>query len=173
MRLFGSIHATLADAYQQSLRDLLQHGCRVESVRDPTSIASNWGAGDRPTLEVIGYTLQIDDPYASLFFSRERPLRLEYLFGLFLWTIAGSDDVDSLAYYHSMAQVFSDDEKHLCGAFGKRLFGYRDSINQIDAICQRLVKDPCSRRTVGAICVPEDNILQSREYPCCIGVQYF
>jgi thymidylate synthase len=173
MRTLGGTHSTLANAYQQGLRDLLQDGYRVESVRDPASIASNWGTSDRPTVEIIGYSMQIDDPYACLFFAKERPLRLEYLFGLFLWSLAGSNEVEWLTYYHPMAMAFSDDEKYLCGAFGKRLFDYKNSVNQIDAICERLLKDPSSRRTFGAICVPEDNITQSREYPCCIGVQYF
>lgn len=173
MSTFGEAHSTLAAAYQAGLRDLLQYGSSVDSVRDPSSIASNWGLGNRPAVELLGYSLQVGDPYASLFFAEERPLRLEYLFGMFLWTIAGSDEVEWLGYYHSQAQVFSDDEMHLCGAFGKRLFSYKDSINQIDAICERLAKDPCSRRTVGAICVPDDNVSRSKEYPCCIGVQYF
>ena len=173
MSVFGAMYPSLAAAYQGSLRELLQYGTAVESVKDPTSIASNWGVGNRPAVELVGYSIQVDDPYSCLFFCHDRPVRLEYLFGMFLWTLAGSDDVEWLSYYHSQARLFSDDEKHLCGAFGKRLFDYKDSINQIDAICERLTNDPASRRTVGAICVPDDNISQSREYPCCIGVQYF
>jgi len=167
------VYSTLAACYQESLKYLLSHGRHVDSVVDPTSIASNWGTGGRPTREILGYSFQIENPYSSLFYTEFRSIRLEYLFGLFIWTIAGSDEVEWLAYYHPFASTFSDDEKHLCGAFGKRLFKYKDAIDQIDTICERLSKDPCTRRAFCAICTPEDNITQSREYPCCIGIQYF
>jgi hypothetical protein len=61
----------------------------------------------------------------------------------------------------------------LSGAFGKRLFQYRNEIDQIAAIVKRLRIDHTSRRTFAAICDGEDNVRTSREYPCCIGLQYF
>jgi thymidylate synthase len=171
--LNSNVHSTIASAYLEGIRDLLEQGEQVDSVKDPTSIASNWGKGDRPAREIRGYSFRVNNPSSCLFISSERILRLPYMFGLFIWTIAGSNELNWLRYYNSLASNFSDDGKYLCGAFGNRLFDYKTSINQIDAICDLIQKDPTNRRTFAAICTPEDNILKSREYPCCIGIQYF
>lgn len=166
-------HETFAGAFIEGLKDLLQHGHHAESVKDPITVGSNWGKGDRPSLELLGYSFQVDNPYSCLFLSNTRLLRLPYLYGLFIWSLAGSNKVDWLSYYHPSASKFSDDGIHLFGAFGKRIFNYQENINQIDIIGKRIIKDAGARRTFASICTPEDNILNSREYPCCIGVQYF
>ncbi len=171
--LNSNTYETLAEAYLEGLRDLLEHGTYAPSVTEPTSTASNFGKGDRPAIELLGYSFQINNPFSSLFLSDARVIRLPYCIGLFLWTISGSNKVDWISYYNPVACQFSDDGAHLCGAFGKRLFDYNDKINQIDAICTRLTHDPATRRALGLICTPEDNVTTSREYPCCIAVQYF
>jgi thymidylate synthase len=171
--LNSNTHPTLAEAYLEGLQDLLQHGQNVGSVKDSSSTASGFGVGDRPAIELLGYSFQISNPYSSLFLSAERVVRVPYCIGLLLWSIAASNNVDWLSFYNPLARQYSDDTATLCGAFGKRLFNYQDEINQIEAICVRLANDPNSRRTVAAICTPEDNVRVSREYPCCIGVQYF
>jgi thymidylate synthase len=169
----SNIHESLAEAYIEGLQDLLEHGKHAPSVTEPTSAASNFGKGDRPAIELLGYSFQVNNPFSSLFLSDARIIRVPYCIGLFLWTVTGSNRVDWLSYYNPVAYQFSDDGTHLCGAFGKRLFDYNDTINQIDAICARLTHDPATRRALGVICTPEDNVTTSREYPCCIGVQYF
>jgi hypothetical protein len=163
----------LGSAYGAGLLELLQTGHSVPSVRDPTSPASGFGEGNRPSIELIGHSFEVTNPLACLVDSEARPLRLAYCVGSLLWTLVGSNDLTHLQSYHPDARNFSDDGVSLSGAFGKRLFSYRNEINQIDAIVQRLRGDPASRRTFAAICQADDNIRHSREYPCCIGVQYF
>jgi thymidylate synthase len=165
-------HASFATAFVEGLRDLLVHGVPVESILDPMSPGTRFGRVRQPTIELIGYGFTIEDPLSCLFLSEARPLRLPYLFGQLLWSLAGSDDADWLSYYHSDARVFADDEHHLSGAFGKRLLD-NSGRNQITAIAERLIADPTSRRTVATIAVPEDNFRETREYPCAIAVQYF
>lgn len=166
-------HETFAEAYLEGLRDLLQFGQSVGSVKDPLSTASAFGSADRPAIELIGYSFQVNNPFSSLFLCSERVIRAPYCVGLLLWSLAGSNSLGWLSFYNPLARQYSDDDATLCGAFGKRLFAYEDKINQIDAVCARLLKDPNSRRTVAVICTPEDNVRASREYPCCVGVQYF
>lgn len=166
-------HPDLASAYRAGLRDLLSDGLPVPSVQDPRSPASGFGAGDRPSIELIGYSFEVANPAACLVDSEARPLRLPYCVGSLLWTLAGSNDLEHLQAYHPAARNFSDDGISLSGAFGRRLFRYDDRIDQIDAIVGRLQADPSSRRTFAAICDAEDNVRDTREYPCCIGVQYF
>jgi thymidylate synthase len=169
----GNSHPTLASAYLSGLQDLLSYGSRVESVKDPTSVASGFGQKDRPAIELIGYSFEVSDPRACLFLSSLRTVRLPYAFGLLLWSLAGSDSLNWIEYYDQRAGEFSDDGAHLCGAFGKRLFRFDGELNQVEVILQRLRDDPASRRAFCAVCSPADNFSRSREYPCCIGLQFF
>lgn len=169
----SNFHETLASAYIEGLHDLIKNGELVDSVTDPLSPASNFGEGNRPAIELINYSFTINDPSSSLFFSEDRVIKLPYAVGLFLWTMSGSDNVDFLAYYHHLAPKYSNDGVRFCAAFGKRLFAYNNTIDQISSICTRLKKDPASRRTTAVILTPEDNITPSFDYPCCIAVQYF
>ncbi len=166
-------YSNLAAAYRQSLIDLLHDGRTVPSVKEATSPASGFGAADRPSIELLGYAFEVTNPFACLVDSEARPLRLGYCVGSLLWTLAGSNDLVHLQGYHPDAKNFSDDGISLSGAFGRRLFRNQGNIDQIQAIADRLRVDPASRRTYAAICDAEDNVRQSREYPCCIGLQYF
>lgn len=166
-------YGTLAEAYTAGLRHLLESGRYAPSVLEPQSPASGFGSGDRASLELLGYSFAIQKPLSALISCPTRPIRLEYCFGALLWTLAGSSDLDWLAYYHPSARNFSDDGISLSGAFGKRLFDFGSGLNQIDTIKARLGRDPGSRRTVGTITTADDNVRETREYPCCIAVQYF
>jgi hypothetical protein len=50
-----------ASAYRFGLQRLLADGAPVPSVRDPTSVASHFGVGDRPSIELLGYGFEIPD----------------------------------------------------------------------------------------------------------------
>jgi thymidylate synthase len=100
-----------------------------------------------------------------------RPIRLPYCLGLFLWTAAGSDDADWIAYYNPSVRRFSDDMSHFSGAMGRRIMA-AGGVNQINAIKNRLLSDRSSRRTVAVISEAVDNTRETREYPCAIALQY-
>lgn len=168
-QLFQSI----AEAYDHGLQTLMERGLAAPSVTDPTSVASSFGRGDRPAVELLNYSLAITGNLAPLVLHPKQPIRLEYCLGLFLWSMAGSDAVEWISYYHPDASKFSDDGAHLCGAFGKRLVAHNGGINQLAEIVKRLRVDPPSRRAYAAIITPEDNTRGSREFPCAAGVQYF
>ncbi len=163
---------TLAEAYSEGLARLLTSGRPVPSVRDPYSVASNFGGADRPAVELLGYGFEIRDPSAALLYSKALPLRLDYCFGLLCWSLSGSDDAKILSYYHPAATRFSDDGSHLSGAFGHRLFCHKDG-SQIDAILNLLGRDPASRRAVAFIADARDNFTRSVEYPCAVSMHFF
>lgn len=165
-------HDTLSGAYVQGLRDLLAYGAEVPAVEDPYSIGSDFGQRPRSTLELLGYTFEVSNPRACLVFPPGRSLRLAYCVGLFLWTVAGSDDQEWIGYYNPQAGNFSDDGRHIAAAFGRRLFAYEGRIDQLDSILKQISVDAHSRRTVGVIASPQDNEMRSRGYPCAIAVQY-
>jgi thymidylate synthase len=163
---------TLAEAYTAGLDSLLRSGRMVPSVTDPASVASNFGEGDRPSIELLGHGFELREPLAALIDSPVWQPRLDYYFGLLAWSLSGDDDVMSLAYYHPAATRFSDDGAHLSGAFGHRLLRHA-SRSQLDILIERLRADPASRRAIAPIVEPGDNFRHSREFPCAASVQYF
>jgi thymidylate synthase len=162
-----------SQAYRDGLRDLLSRGSLVPSVVGAKSKASNFGAGNRPWLELRAYEFSFDNPTPLLPHTPALPMHVPYLLGLLAWTLDGRDDVASLSYYRESALDFSDDGATMCGAFGARLFGGSSYGNQIGAILERLRTDPSSRRTFASIILPSDNTLETREFPCAAGIQLF
>lgn len=163
---------TVAEAYSAGLYAILERGATVPSVRESTSVASGFGTQDRPSIELLGYGFEIRDPKAVFIECAACQPRLDYYFGLLTWSLIGSDDVATLAYYHPAATRFSDDGAHLSGAFGHRLFRH-ESGSQVAAIVERLRNDPASRRAIATILDASDNFRTSKEFPCASTVQLF
>jgi thymidylate synthase len=162
----------VAEAYSAGLHALLEKGATVPSVRESTSVASGFGTQDRPSIELLGYGFEIQNPEAVLIECAACQPRLAYYFGLLTWSLTGSDDVATLAYYHPSAPRFSDDGAHLSGAFGHRLFCHVGG-SQVAAMVHRLRNDPASRRAIATILDASDNFRTSREFPCASTVQLF
>lgn len=159
-------------AYKEVLRDLITHGTEVNSTIDPMSIGSNFGNQVRRTKEIIGYSFAIEYPYDRALFLESRSLNLPFAIANCIWTIAGSNSLDFIHFYNDRGKQFSDNQRTLYGAHGKRLFD-TNGINQIAGIINRLKTDPCSRRTVAAIYQADDNQAVSRDIPCPIAIQFF
>ena len=167
-----SVYKTFGEAYKDSLRCLLTEGRAVKGIRDARSPGSRFGKSIRDTIEVIGYSFEVSDPFACFLVSKARPLRVAYCLGSLIWTLNGSDNLEEIAFYNPRGRAFSDDGVHLSGAFGKRLFQYDGHLNQVELILSKLKEDESSRRTTAMILVPQDQVAGSREYPCAIAVQY-
>ncbi|MEU0213434.1 thymidylate synthase [Streptomyces canus] len=167
-----STFPTFAHAYRGGLRTILERGHQVSSVTDPDSIASGFGAQDRPYSEIIGHSFQVADASSSLAVTSVMRVNLAYCFGLLAWSLDARNDIETPSFYRRGADQFSDDQHTLSGAFGRRLrtLGGGD---QLRAIIDRLRSDPTNRRTFAPILEPVDNFRQSREYPCGVGVQMF
>lgn len=164
---------SFADAYTAGLRNVLDEGSAVPSVRDPHSKASDFGKKDRPYQELIAHSFRVRDPLRSLAISPALPVNLPYCFGLLAWSLDGRNDVDTPAYYRRGAHEYSDDQHTLSGAFGHRLLTSAAGGDQLGAVIDRIRRDPAHRRTFGLVLDPSDNFRQSREYPCAVGVQLF
>lgn len=160
-------------AVEAALQAVLIEGTSVPSVTGPLSKASNFGSGDRPWIELIGYAIEAPNDVPAYVSSQALPLHVPYLFGLLAWTLDGRDDLDTLAYYRPVAADFSDDGSTMCGAFGARMQSSRYDGNQLRAVMQRIESDSATRRTFVPIIEARDNISESKEYPCAAGVQLF
>jgi thymidylate synthase len=167
------MHSELSTAYRDGLRRLLDEGDSVPSVVGAKSKASNFGRGDRPWIELIAQQFTVHLASPQVVSPKVLPTHMSYLCGLLAWTLAGRDDLATLAYYRKSARDFSDDGLTMCGSFGARLFGSDVLGGQISAICDRLISDTSSRRTYAAIIKDSDNVAETLEYPCAAGVQLF
>jgi hypothetical protein len=152
----------------------MSSGTSVPSVTDPTSPASSFGKADRPAIEILGYGFTVRNASCDIIWPIARPSVVAYATGLALWSLAGSDDLGWMSYYNPIAPQYSDDGTRLCGAFGKRLFDYEGSVDQIATVAGRLQADVASRRATAMVLSPLDNAGRAgREFPCAIAVQYF
>ncbi|MDO0924228.1 thymidylate synthase [Streptomyces sp. TG1A-8] len=164
-------HQSFASAYVAGLKEVLDEGKHVPSVRDPLSKASDFGRNDRPYRELIGYQTTIEDPASCLAVSPALPVNLPYCLGLLAWSLDGRNDVATPAYYRRGAHEYSDDQHTLSGAFGHRLITHNG--DQLAEVVRRIEQDPAHRRAFALVLEPEDNFRQSREYPCAVGVHLF
>ena len=172
--LKSNVFESLSDAYKKLLEDLIQYGNEVPAVDNPLSPARHYGRKpSSPTIELLNYSFTVTNPYNSLFHSEDRIISLPYAIGLFIWSLAGSDNAEWLSYYHPNVNVIFEDASHLSGAFGRRMFNYLGIINQVDKMVEKLKKLPTTRRATITITVPEDHLVDNKEFPCALGTQYF
>lgn len=85
-----------------------------------------------------------------------------------MWMMAGRADVDFVAKLVDRMREFSDDGKHLHGAYGARL-----SLpvgNQLDAVARVLTQDANSRRAYITLWSPNDLYVESKDLPCNVGM---
>jgi thymidylate synthase len=168
-----TFYESFAAAYIGTLERIIQTGDSVPSVTDPLSKASDFGRRDRPSTELLGYSVELASNPRQIPITPTLPFNSAYAFALVAWSLAAHDDLASLQYYRPGAVEFSDDGYVLSGAFGRRMFGASTDANQVESVITRLEQDPASRRTWISIANERDNIAPSREYPCAAGAQLF
>jgi len=158
-------------AWRNALQIIRSDGNDVASVNDPLSIGSSFGGRNRDFREIVGPCLVIENPRDRLIGSSARPLSLAYLLGNVLWTAIGSDDVAQIAFYNSRGWDFSDDQKTVAAAPGKRIFRstYGD---QFAATAGLLRSDPSSRRAVISIYDSSDSGAPHRDCSCLLAIQF-
>src|SRR4051812_30357912 len=116
-------YETFAQAYRGSIQEVIEGGDLVPGIEDSTSVGSEFGLAKRPTLELRPFGFRVLDPHACLVWCDARQPSLPYAIGQWLWTMRGSDELESIAYYNGRGRVFSDNGHRLSGAAGPRLRG--------------------------------------------------
>ncbi len=114
----------------------------------------------------LGRTVyQIKNDSFRLCFLKERDLNPFFAFAEFSWIIEGSNKLDSLEYFISIYNQFSDDGHTLNGAYGFRLKEHF-KIDQIQQAINILKNDDITRRVVLTMYSPEDLLSDSKDIPC-------
>ena len=166
-------YTTFGSAYLAGLDMVLRTGTFVDGVTEPTSIGSRFGRAPRRTLEIVGYAAHILDPSGFVLVSPRRRARLSSSVGLWAWTLSGSDQLAPIEYYNHRAKDFSDDAVRLHGALGPRLGGSAATDPPLLRVAiERLRADPASRRAVVPLLLPGDLLVETRDVPCSIAVQF-
>jgi thymidylate synthase len=120
--------------------------------------------------EDLGFSARITDPKDRIVFSPERKFDISYALGEFMWYLTGDNSLEMIQYYAPSYNRFSDDGKHLYGAYGPRLFSESGGI---PSVINTLNKDRDSRQAVSLIWREKDMKAETKDLPCTVALQFF
>lgn len=121
------------------------------------------------TREILNAKIQILDvsnPVVSI-----RDISVEYLFGELIWYFSRRNDLKFISKFSSFWNHLSDDGETCNSAYGHIIF-YKHGFNQLDKIIELLEKDPTSRRAVININVPNEHVIETKDEPCTVSIQF-
>lgn len=100
-----------------------------------------------------------------------RNISYTYLLGELLWYFNGSQSLEYISKYSSFWKNISDD-----GVTSNSAYGYilknKHGFDQIEKIIELLTKDPNSRRAVLNFNVPNEHVIETKDEPCTIALQF-
>lgn len=129
MNITSFYHQRPQELYGLQLKALKETGDEVE-------VRGRW------TVELLNVTTYLERPTDPCILIQARRWNPWLAISEGLWILAGRNDVAALKPYNSNITDFSDDDVHLYGAYGARMY------HQIDRMIQRLKADPSDRRAV-------------------------
>lgn len=94
-----------------------------------------------------------------------------YLFGELLWYFTGRNDAKFIGTFSKMWERLSDDGVTSNSAYGY-LMMYQHGFNQIEKVIELLKVDPDSRRAVINLNVPNEKVIETKDEPCTIALQF-
>lgn len=157
------------EAYPQVLAEILSHGEAVAGVRSSTSIGSGFGTRDRPFIELQGGGFRLQDPRSRQLNSGPRQPNAAFAAANFIFTLAGGHEPEMISAYNARGQQFTEDSSRFEAAFGARLFSPG---HQLAYASKKLRSDRMSRRATALIYNPDDTLLDRRDTPCAIALQF-
>jgi len=128
--------------------------------------------------ENLGVQFRIMNPRDRLPRVAARNFSLAYFVAETLWYLNADDSTEWISYYAPFWSNISDNNKTANSAYGARIFKTHPRIGngnivQWDYVKEELRKDPDSRRAVIHIRTPSDSILESKDVPCTLSLQFF
>lgn len=100
-----------------------------------------------------------------------RGLSPSYLLGELLWYFNGRNDLEFISKFSSFWNGLSDDGKTCNSAYGYRM-KYEFDFDQIEKVIELLKLDPNSRRAVINLNVPNERVIDTKDEPCTIALQF-
>lgn len=121
------------------------------------------------TYELLNVKIQIADltnPIVSI-----RDISIPYLFGELLWYFRGNNRLAFISKFSSFWNHLSDDGHTCNSAYGYIIFR-KYGFDQLRKIIDLLRHDPTSRRAVININVPNEKVIETKDEPCTISIQF-
>ncbi len=164
------IFASATLAYRATVNNILLSGKMVRGVTDRRTIGSNFGANNRPFIEVLCSGFILSNPRNRIVDSHVRGMNIQFAVANFLWTIQGLRDADTILKYNIKGKPFVDRGDFKC-ALGFRM-QHTNTGSQLDAVL-RILKDDCStRRAVIQFYSCDDTAEQPRDSPCALSMHF-
>ena len=155
---FGKVTTNIA--YKKLANDLLEKG----HIMETKNVRGN-------TKELCNYMFTIDDldcEYVSL---KTGKTNLTYLAAELLWYWSARNDVEFIGKFAKLWKALSDD-----GVTNNSAYGYilqkKHGFNQIEKVIELLKYDPYSRRAVININVPNEKVIETKDEPCTVCLDY-
>ncbi len=92
--------------------------------------------------------------------------------GEFFWYLSGSDALDFISYYLKDYAKFAEDDGHVHGAYGKRIFDFDGKFNQYEQVLQCLKSKPTTRQAVIQLFGAHDTADTYKDIPCTLSWQF-
>jgi thymidylate synthase len=121
------------------------------------------------TRELNNVKIEIEDVTNNIVSVRN--ISLTYLLGEFLWYFNGSQSMEYISKYSSFWKHISDDGVTSNSAYGY-LLKHKHGFDQIEKVIELLTVDPNSRRAVININVPNVKVIETKDEPCTIALQF-
>ncbi|WP_217550134.1 thymidylate synthase [Pantoea sp. GbtcB22] len=149
---------TIDDVMRAVFENILSDGVPVETTRGPTK-------------EILGTHIILNNPVCRISRTESRG-KIFTCLGELMWYLSGSDDVESIRYYISKYRDSAERDGTINGAYGPRLFGTKNGINQIENVIQLLKKRNTSRRAAIQLFDAKDISRHFVDVPCTVGLQF-
>lgn len=100
-----------------------------------------------------------------------RGISPSYLCGELLWYFNGMRSLEFISRFSSFWKSLSDDGKTCNSAYGW-LMKSKFKFDQVEKVIELLEKDPNSRRAVINLNTPNKNVVETKDEPCTIALQF-
>ena len=155
---FGKITTNIA--YKKLANDLLEKG----HIMETKNVRGN-------TKELCNYMFTIDDLDCEYISLKTGKTNLTYLAAELLWYWSARNDVEFIGKFAKLWKALSDD-----GITNNSAYGYilqkKHGFNQIEKVIELLKYDPYSRRAVININVPNEKVIETKDEPCTVCLDY-
>jgi thymidylate synthase len=148
--------STLDDVMRGAIEAIQLHGDQIHP-------------GKGPAVELAGVLLEVTDPRARLSRTEARGKPFSCL-GELCWYLAGSNDLEFIAYYLPKYKDCADGEI-IFGGYGPRLFNWK-GLDQLANVTALLRERPDSRRAVLQLFDAADIVEEHKDVPCTCTLQF-
>jgi len=148
------------EAYINVCRHLYERGNFVGNAANPR--------GATKELRNYMFTVDVSKDWINLV---TRNTSLTYLLAETVWYLSGRNDVKFIGQFAKLWTKLTDD-----GVTNNSAYGYilqsKHGFNQITRVIELLKADPNSRRAVMNINVPNKHVIETKDEPCTICLEY-